>query len=113
MQYTQKRVADVAIDLFAIAAVLSRTTAALEQRGEEGARREIDLTTIFVAAAEKRLAENVAAFEKNDDELRKAIASAPTTMAATRSTSCSGDLNRSAETLFQRLNLPFQLLRGQ
>ncbi|WP_394843058.1 acyl-CoA dehydrogenase family protein [Pendulispora brunnea] len=74
MQYTQKRVADMAIDLFAIASVLSRTTRALEQRGEEGARREIDLTTVFVSAAEKRLADNVAAFEKNDDELRKAIA---------------------------------------
>ncbi|WP_394826444.1 hypothetical protein [Pendulispora albinea] len=32
------------------------------------------MTTTFVAAAERRLAENVAAFEKNDDELRKAIA---------------------------------------
>jgi acyl-CoA dehydrogenase family protein 9 len=74
MQYTQKRISDIAIDLYAIASVLSRTTRALERRGEEGARREVDLTTIFVAGAEKRLADNVASFEKNDDELRKAIA---------------------------------------
>jgi acyl-CoA dehydrogenase family member 9 len=75
MQYTQKRVAEVAMDLYAIAAVLSRTTRAIEKRGEEGARREIDLTTIFVAAAERRLEELVRSFDKNDDELRKSVAS--------------------------------------
>lgn len=75
MQYAQRRIADVAIDLYALAAVIARTTRAIERRGEEGARREIDLTSIFASAAEKRLAENVAAFDKNDDELRKAVAS--------------------------------------
>jgi acyl-CoA dehydrogenase family member 9 len=75
MQYTQKRVAEMAVDLYAIAAVLSRTTRAIEKRGEEGARREIDLTTIFVAAAERRLEEQVRSFDKNDDELRKSVAS--------------------------------------
>ena len=74
MQYTQKRVADVAIDLYALAACIARTTLAVERRGEEGARRELDLTSVFAGAAEKRLAENVAAFDKNDDELRKAVA---------------------------------------
>jgi acyl-CoA dehydrogenase family protein 9 len=75
MQYTQKRVADIAIDLYAVACVIARTTKAIQRRGVEGARREIDLTTIFVASAEKRLHEGAAAFEKNDDELRKAVAS--------------------------------------
>lgn len=74
MQYTQKRVADVAIDLFAIASVISRTTRAIERRGEEGSRREIDLASVFVSSAKRRLAENVTAFEENDDELRKAVA---------------------------------------
>jgi acyl-CoA dehydrogenase family protein 9 len=75
MQYTQKRVAEMAIELYAIASVLSRTTRAIEKRGEEGARREIDLTTIFVAASERRLEEQVRSFDKNDDELRKSVAS--------------------------------------
>jgi acyl-CoA dehydrogenase family protein 9 len=74
MQYTQKRVADVAIDLYAIASVISRTTRAIERRGEEGSRREIDLASVFVTSAKRRLADNVAAFEENDDELRKSIA---------------------------------------
>jgi acyl-CoA dehydrogenase family protein 9 len=75
MQYTQKRVAEMAMDLYAIASCLSRTTRAIEKRGEEGARKEIDLTTIFVASAERRLEEIVRSFDKNDDELRKSVAS--------------------------------------
>jgi acyl-CoA dehydrogenase family protein 9 len=75
MQFTQKRIADVAIDLYAVAACLSRTTRAIERRGEEGARREIELTSIFTTAAQKRLRQNVADFSRNDDELRKAVAS--------------------------------------
>jgi acyl-CoA dehydrogenase family protein 9 len=75
MQYTQKRTADMAIDLYGIAACISRTTRAIERRGEEGARREFDLTSIAVAAAERRLAQLVAAVDKNDDELRKGVAS--------------------------------------
>ena len=74
MQYTQKRIADMAIDLYAIAACISRTTRAIERRGEEGARREIDLTHIFASTAERRLAEAVATAAKNDDELRKDVA---------------------------------------
>ncbi len=74
MQYTQRRIADIAIDLYAIACVVARTTHTLDKRGEDGARREVDLTSMFVAMANKRLASNVAAFEKNDDELRKSIA---------------------------------------
>jgi acyl-CoA dehydrogenase family protein 9 len=74
MQYTQKRTADMAIDLYALTACISRTTRAIERRGEEGARREIDLTSIFALSAERRLAHLVEAVAKNDDELRKDVA---------------------------------------
>ena len=74
MQYAQRRVADMTIDLYGIAACLARTTRAIERRGEEGARREIDLTTVFTAGAHKRLRQNASDFQKNDDELRKAVA---------------------------------------
>jgi acyl-CoA dehydrogenase family protein 9 len=75
MQFTQKRIAEIAIDLYALAACLSRTTRAIERRGEEGARREIELTSIFADGAQKRLRQNVFEFSRNDDELRKAVAS--------------------------------------
>jgi len=74
MQYTQKRVADIAIDLYGIVACVSRTSRPIEKRGDEGSRREIDLTSAFASAAERRLAENVAAFDTSDEELRKSIA---------------------------------------
>jgi acyl-CoA dehydrogenase family protein 9 len=73
MQYTQRRVADVACDLYGLAACLSRTSRAIERKGEEGARRE-ELTAAFANAAEKRLQAQVAAFDGNDDELLKGIA---------------------------------------
>lgn len=74
MQYTQKRMADLAIDLYALGAVLTRTSRAIERRGEEGSRREIDLASVFATSAKRRMAENVAAMDENDDELRKSIA---------------------------------------
>ncbi len=74
MQYTQRRVADLAIDLYALAACLARTTRAIERKGEEGARREIELTTAFGTQAQERMAQNLRALERNDDELFKGIA---------------------------------------
>jgi len=74
IQYTQMRIANIAMDLYALAACLARTTQAIEQRGEAGARREIDLTTMFATAAQGRIASNLARLENNDDELRKEIA---------------------------------------
>jgi acyl-CoA dehydrogenase family protein 9 len=74
MQYVQRRIAEVAMDLYGIAACLARTTRAIERRGDEGARREIDMTMIFTNMAHKRLRQHVSDFQKNDDELRKAVA---------------------------------------
>jgi acyl-CoA dehydrogenase family member 9 len=74
MQLAQRRIADTAIDLYGVAACIARTTRAIERRGEEGARREIDLTTLFTAMAHKRLRQNFSDYQKNDDELRKAVA---------------------------------------
>lgn len=75
MQCSQKRIADMAIDLYAIAACITRTTRAIERRGEDGARREKDLTRVFVAASARRLAAVEAAMGRNDDDLRKVVAS--------------------------------------
>ncbi len=74
MQFTQRRIADLSIDLYALAACLARTTRAIERKGEEGARREIELTTAFGGHAQERIAANVRGFDRNDDELLKGIA---------------------------------------
>lgn len=75
MQYAQRRLADMAIDLYALAAVVARTSREVERHGVEAARRKLNLTAIFAGIAERRLEANVAAFDSNDDELRKSVAS--------------------------------------
>jgi acyl-CoA dehydrogenase family protein 9 len=74
MQLVQRRVADAAIDLFALAACISRTTLAIERRGSEGAWRELEYTHVFAIEAQRRLQQNIAGFEDNNDERRKAAA---------------------------------------
>jgi len=73
-QFVQKRIAEVAIHLYALTAVLTRTTKLVEQRGEEGAAREIDLASGFAVIANKRLQEHLAQMEREDDELLKQVA---------------------------------------
>ena len=75
MQYVQMRVANVAIDLYALTACISRTTSAIERQGADGARREIEVTEMFAAAARDRMRGMLAALNDNDDDLRKGIAS--------------------------------------
>lgn len=74
MQYTQRRLADIATDLFALSACIARCTRAIERKGESGARRETELTAAFTNMADRRLKANLAAFDANDDELLKGIA---------------------------------------
>jgi acyl-CoA dehydrogenase family member 9 len=74
MQFTQVRVAEMAMDLYGIAASLARTTQAIEKKGEEGARSELELTAAFADMAYRRMAATVAAFDENNDELLKGIA---------------------------------------
>ena len=74
-QFVQKRIAEVAIDLYGLAATISRTTRAIEARGEEAARRELELCQGFAVLAEKRLSDRLGEMERDADELLKSIAS--------------------------------------
>ncbi|HEX8953543.1 MAG TPA: acyl-CoA dehydrogenase family protein [Polyangia bacterium] len=73
MQYVQRRVADVVIDLFMMIACMSRATAALNARGPE-AEREARLCRAACGRASQRIKRNIRMFDDNDDELLKAIA---------------------------------------
>jgi acyl-CoA dehydrogenase family protein 9 len=75
MQFVQSRIAEVVIDLYALSAVLARTTRVIEQKGEEGARREIELTHGFRILAEPRIKDRLEKMEREEDELLKDIAS--------------------------------------
>ena len=74
MQFVQKRIADSAIELYGMAAVLARTTRAIEHKGEKGAQREIHLTVAFRQLVEPRLRNRLGEMERDSDELLKEIA---------------------------------------
>ncbi len=73
-QFALKRVADILIDLFVAAAVLSRVTAALEAKGEAGAAREVEIARVFTRAARSRIRGNLRRVDSNDDDLVVALA---------------------------------------
>ncbi len=73
-QFALRRIADILTDLFVLASVLSRVNAAIEERGEEGSAREIDIARIFARRARGRIRGNLRRVDVNDDELVKALA---------------------------------------
>ena len=74
MQFAQKRLANVAIDLFGLTSVLARTTAKIEENGIEKCELEMELAEAFLQQAKRRIRENLDQMSKNDDEIRKSIA---------------------------------------
>lgn len=73
-QFTLERIADMAIQLYALAACFSRATRVIHERGEEGGRRELEMTRVFSNLANERLEETLRGFDANDDDLRCALA---------------------------------------
>lgn len=73
-QFIQKRIAEVAIDLYALAAVLSRTTYEIETVGEQKATEQINLCNAFYHIVKPRLQEKLARMDREEDELFKDVA---------------------------------------
>lgn len=69
MQFTQRRIADISTDLFALTACVARCTRVIERKGEGGAQREHDLTSAFANLVERRVRANLSGLEENDDRL--------------------------------------------
>ena len=74
MQFAQKRLAEVAIDLYGLAAVISRTSAFIEEKGESGAEREIYLSAGYRSLIEERMRAKLSRMERDEDEVLKHIA---------------------------------------
>ena len=72
-QYQQERLANVAVDLYAALAVLSRASSAAKARGPEKAAEEIRLARAFVLDAKYRIVGNLKELEKNRDRARAAV----------------------------------------
>ncbi len=73
-QIALRRLADVLVDLFVLAAVMSRVNAAVEDRGAEAAARELDILRVFARRARWRIRGNFRRVDVNDDDLVKSLA---------------------------------------
>lgn len=73
-QLATKRLADIIIDLFVLACVISRVDAAVRAKGEDGAKAERDILTTFAGQARRRIKTTMAEIDDNEDESIKALA---------------------------------------
>ena len=74
-QFAQKRIADIAIDFYAMVCILSRVTRALEEKGVEKCEFELAIAEAFFSRANRRIRGNFKAIDSNDDDAMKLIAS--------------------------------------
>lgn len=73
-QFATKRLADIMIDLFVLAATLSRVDASVKAKGAEEARKELEILEIFAGQVRRRTKSNFNKIDENDDELIKSLA---------------------------------------
>jgi alkylation response protein AidB-like acyl-CoA dehydrogenase len=73
-QLASRRLANIMIELFALACTLSRVSSSLAEKGAEGAAREIEIVKVFANQVERRVRHNFGLIDINDDELLKGLA---------------------------------------
>src|SRR5207253_7823210 len=73
-QLVLERLANMAIDLFATAAVIARTQSLIDDRGVEQCEREIALCDLFCVEAGRRFRRNRHMLDSREDETRRTIA---------------------------------------
>ncbi|MGB8222381.1 MAG: hypothetical protein WCF10_07330, partial [Polyangiales bacterium] len=73
-QFASHRLAEIMIDLFVMAATISRVQASIDAKGVDGAALEIDILRTFTRAAKIRIKRNFRRIDSNDDEMLKALA---------------------------------------
>ena len=73
-QLQTRRLADVAIDLLAMCAVIARTTRLIEKKGESASAQQMHLTLAFCSEAYRRIRTNFRAAARNNDQDLKSVA---------------------------------------
>jgi acyl-CoA dehydrogenase family protein 9 len=73
-QFATRRLADIMIDLFALAATISRVTQMIESKGSAACAKEKEIVTVFSGQCRRRIASNFGKIDENDDELIKSLA---------------------------------------
>jgi alkylation response protein AidB-like acyl-CoA dehydrogenase len=73
-QFATKRLADIMIDLFVLACVLSRVSASVQAKGEKACAKELEILAVFAGQVRRRTKGNFGKIDDNDDELIKSLA---------------------------------------
>ncbi len=74
MQLATRRLADIMIDLYVLACVLSRVDASIRKKGLAGAEKELDIARAFAGQARRRVKNTVSEIDDNQDEAVKGLA---------------------------------------
>jgi acyl-CoA dehydrogenase family member 9 len=74
MQFATRRLADIMIDLFVLACVLSRVDSSVKRVGVEKAVHEQEILEVFAGQVRRRVKSNFGKIDDNDDELIKHLA---------------------------------------
>jgi len=73
-QFATRRLADIMIDLFALASVISRVSTSLQTKDAAAAKQEVDILAVFCGQVSRRVRGNFNKIDDNDDELIKSLA---------------------------------------
>ena len=73
-QFATRRLADIMIDLFALACTLARVDDSLKRNGPDKAATEIEILRAFAGQVRRRVRSNFIKIDENDDELIKSLA---------------------------------------
>ncbi len=73
-QFASKRLAEIMIDLFVLAATISRVQSSIDTKGVGAAAKEIDILRLFAREAKVRIKRNFRRIDTNDDEVLKGLA---------------------------------------
>lgn len=73
-QFATRRLADIMIDLFVLASIISRVNSSIDEKGVDGAKMEMEILEVFCGQANRRIKGNFNKIDNNDDELIKSLA---------------------------------------
>jgi acyl-CoA dehydrogenase family protein 9 len=73
-QFATRRLADMMIDLFVLASVISRVDSSTRRVGTDKAKKELEIATVFARQAQRRIETNLDEIDNNVDESIKSLA---------------------------------------
>ena len=73
-QFATRRLADMMIQMFVLAATMSRVSTAMQEKGAAGATKEIEILEVFAQRVRRIVRANIGQIDENEDELVKSLA---------------------------------------